>query len=59
MFNLFLHLIIIKHNCFYFSADNASMANSTTKNKPINPEPYEENYVNFNKNEISKLSFIE
>ena len=34
------------------------MSNSITKNKPINPEPYEENCVNFNKNEISKLSFI-
>jgi len=55
MFNLFLHIIIIKHNCFYFLADNAYVANSTIKNKSINLESHEENIVNFNKSMISKL----
>jgi len=42
-------------NCNYFLVNEVNTSNSTITNKSTNIKPYDESYVNFNKNEISKL----
>jgi len=45
-------------NCNYFLVHEVNTSNSTIKNKSTNIKPYDEICVNFNKNEISKLFFL-